>query len=71
VLATFISWLSEKSKPVFVIATANNIDLLPLEIIRKGRLMKYFLDLPREEEREEILKFIFKNFDQIVGNSII
>jgi SpoVK/Ycf46/Vps4 family AAA+-type ATPase len=60
-----------KSKPVFVIATANNIDLLPLEIIRKGRLMKYFLDLPREEEREEILKFIFKNFDQIVGNSII
>jgi SpoVK/Ycf46/Vps4 family AAA+-type ATPase len=55
-----------KSKPV--IATANNIDLLPLEIIRKGRFDEiFFLDLPREEEREEILKFIFKNFDQIVG----
>ena len=37
VLATFISWLSEKTKPVFVVATANNVDLLPLEIIRKGR----------------------------------
>ena len=37
VLATFISWLSEKTKPVFVVATANNVDVLPLEIIRKGR----------------------------------
>jgi len=35
VLATFISWLSEKTKPVFVVATANNVELLPLEIIRK------------------------------------
>ena len=42
VLATFISWLSEKTKPVFVIATANNIDLLPLEIIRKGRFDEIF-----------------------------
>ena len=57
VLATFISWLSEKTKPVFVISTANNIDLLPLEIIRKGRFDEiFFLDLPRKEEREEIFK---------------
>ena len=35
VLGTFISWLSEKTKPVFVVATANDVDLLPLEIIRK------------------------------------
>jgi len=63
VLATFISWLSEKNKPVFVIATANNIDLLPLEIIRKGRFDEiFFLDLPREEERNEIFKIHLQEF---------
>lgn len=63
VLATFISWLSEKTKPVFVIATANNIDLLPLEIIRKGRFDEiFFLDLPKEEEREEIFKIHLQEF---------
>ena len=63
VLATFISWLSEKQKPVFVIATANNIDLLPLEIIRKGRFDEiFFLDLPKKEEREEIFKIHIKEF---------
>ncbi len=63
VLATFISWLSEKTKPVFVIATANNIDLLPLEIIRKGRFDEiFFLDLPQKEEREEIFKIHLQEF---------
>ena len=63
VLATFISWLSEKTKPVFVISTANNIDLLPLEIIRKGRFDEiFFLDLPKEEERKEIFKIHLQEF---------
>jgi ATP-dependent 26S proteasome regulatory subunit len=63
VLATFISWLSEKTRPVFVISTANNIDLLPLEIIRKGRFDEiFFLDLPKQEEREEIFKIHIKEF---------
>ena len=63
VLATFISWLSEKTRPVFVIATANNIDLLPLEIIRKGRFDEiFFLDLPKIEEREEIFKIHLQEF---------
>ena len=63
VLATFISWLSEKTKPVFVIATANNIDLLPIEIIRKGRFDEiFFLDLPEQEEREEIFKIHLQTF---------
>jgi SpoVK/Ycf46/Vps4 family AAA+-type ATPase len=63
VLATFISWLSEKTKPVFVISTANNIDLLPLEIIRKGRFDEiFFLDLPKQEEREEIFKIHLQEF---------
>ena len=63
VLATFISWLSEKQKPVFVISTANNIDLLPLEILRKGRFDEiFFLDLPKKEEREEIFKIHLQEF---------
>jgi ATP-dependent 26S proteasome regulatory subunit len=63
VLATFTSWLSEKTKPVFVISTANNIDLLPLEMIRKGRFDEiFFLDLPKKEEREEIFKIHLKYF---------
>jgi SpoVK/Ycf46/Vps4 family AAA+-type ATPase len=63
VLATFVSWLSEKTKPVFVIATANNIDLLPLELIRKGRFDEIFcLDLPKKEEREEIFKIHLQEF---------
>jgi SpoVK/Ycf46/Vps4 family AAA+-type ATPase len=58
VLATFVSWLSEKNKPVFVIATANNIDLLPLEIIRKGRFDEiFFLDLPKKKNVKKFLKF--------------
>ena len=63
VLATFINWLSEKKKPVFVISTANNIDLLPLEIIRKGRFDEiFFLDLPKLKEREEIFKIHIQEF---------
>ena len=63
VLATFISWLSEKDKPVFVVATANNIDMLPLEIIRKGRFDEiFFLDLPKYNEREQIFKIHIKEF---------
>jgi len=63
VLGTFISWLSEKSRPVFVIATANNIDALPLEIIRKGRFDEvFFLDLPKKDEREEIFKIHLQEF---------
>ena len=63
VLATFISWLSEKTRPVFVISTANNIDLLPLEIIRKGRFDEiFFLDLPKQDEREEIFKIHLQEF---------
>ena len=63
VLATFISWLSEKTKPVFVVATANNVDLLPLEVIRKGRFDEiFFLDLPEKQEREQIFKIHIQEF---------
>ena len=63
VLGTFLSWLSEKTKPVFVVATANNVDLLPLELIRKGRFDEiFFLDLPRKQERAQIFEIHIREF---------
>ena len=61
VLATFITWLSEKTSPVFVVATANNIDCIPPEILRKGRFDEmFFLSLPAREEREAIFNVHLK-----------
>ena len=57
VFGTLLTWLSEKTSPVFVIATANDISNLPPELLRKGRLDEiFFVDLPLEEERQEIFK---------------
>lgn len=42
VLSTFLTWLSEKTTPVFVVATANNIEWIPPEILRKGRFDEVF-----------------------------
>ena len=55
VFGSFLVWLQEKTKPVFVIATSNNINLLPPELLRKGRFDEiFFVDLPSQREREEI-----------------
>ncbi len=55
VFGTFLTWLSEKTAPVFVVATANDISQLPPELLRKGRLDEiFFVDLPSREERREI-----------------
>jgi ATP-dependent 26S proteasome regulatory subunit len=63
VLATFITWLSEKSSAVFVVATANNIDNIPPEILRKGRFDEmFFLGLPTREEREAIFSVHLKKY---------
>lgn len=57
VFGTFITWLQEKTAPVFVIATANNISQLPPELLRKGRFDEiFFVDLPDHAERLDILK---------------
>ncbi len=57
VFGTFLTWLSEKSAPVFVVATANDISQLPPELLRKGRLDEiFFVDLPSEAEREEVFR---------------
>ncbi|MFH0828290.1 MAG: AAA family ATPase [Candidatus Omnitrophota bacterium] len=61
VFSTFITWLQEKTAPVFVIATANNIQLLPPELLRKGRFDEiFFVDLPQAEERKEIFRIHIK-----------
>ena len=57
VFASLLSWMQEKTQPVFVVATANNISLLPPELLRKGRVDEiFFLDLPTAEERREIFE---------------
>jgi len=57
VFGTFLTWLSEKTAPVFVVATANDISQLPPELLRKGRLDEiFFVDLPGLEERQEIFR---------------
>ncbi len=54
---TFLTWMSEKQTPVFVVATANDISALPPELLRKGRFDEiFFVDLPSREERQEILR---------------
>src|SRR6266478_5938433 len=53
----FLTWMQEKARGLFVGATANRIDLLPAEMIRKGRFDEvFFVDLPTDEERLEIFK---------------
>lgn len=55
VFGTFITWLAEKRSPVFVVATANNIQSLPPEMLRKGRFDEiFFVGLPSQEERMAI-----------------
>jgi ATP-dependent 26S proteasome regulatory subunit len=57
VFATFLTWMSEKTAPVFLIATANDVSALPPEMLRKGRFDEiFFVDLPDHPEREEIFR---------------
>ncbi len=57
VLANILTWMSEKTSAVFVVATANGIDKLPAELLRKGRFDEIFLlDLPTRQERFSILQ---------------
>ncbi len=57
VLGHFLTWIQERSKPVFVVATANEVRGLPPELMRKGRLDEiFFVDLPNAAERAEIVQ---------------
>jgi len=79
VFGTFITWLNEKTAPVFLVATANDITQLPAELLRKGRFDEiFFVDLPNEVERAEIIAIHLQKrgrnvkkfqIEQIVKNS--
>ncbi|MDG2335711.1 MAG: AAA family ATPase [Myxococcota bacterium] len=57
VLGSFLTWMAEKTAPVFVVATANDVASLPPELLRRGRFDElFFVDLPSAEERREILR---------------
>jgi ATP-dependent 26S proteasome regulatory subunit len=57
VFGSFLNWLQEKTSPVFVVATANDISQLPPEMLRKGRFDEiFFVDSPNQAEREQIWK---------------
>lgn len=61
VFATFLTWMQEKTKPVFLIATANDVSALPPEMLRKGRFDEiFFVDLPDSKEREQIFSIHLK-----------
>ncbi len=61
VMSTVLTWLNEKTAPVFVVATANTISQLPPELLRKGRLDEiFFVDLPDPNERAEVFSIHIK-----------
>jgi SpoVK/Ycf46/Vps4 family AAA+-type ATPase len=57
IFGSFLTWMQEKSSPVFVMATANRVERLPGEFLRKGRFDEiFFVDLPTPDERKEIFR---------------
>jgi SpoVK/Ycf46/Vps4 family AAA+-type ATPase len=57
VFGSLLTWMQEKKKPVFVVATANDVSQLPPELLRKGRFDEiFFVDLPTEQDRKDIFK---------------
>ncbi len=63
VFGSFLSWMSEKTAPVFVVATANDVTQLPPEMLRKGRWDElFFVDLPNERERQAIWQIVVARY---------
>jgi len=74
ILGTILTWMQEKTAPVFIIATANNVAGVPPEFMRKGRFDEnFFVDLPSPAEREKILEIHLKKRkqgDALTGSEI-
>ncbi len=69
VFGTLLTWMQEKTEPVFVIATANNIKELPPELMRKGRFDEvFFVDLPGLDERKKIFQIHIENRKREIKN---
>lgn len=69
VLGTFLTWMAEKNSAVFIVATANEIDSLPPELVRKGRFDEiFFVDLPDKNTREIIFGIHLhrRNYDESI-----
>ncbi len=61
ILGYFLTWMQEHTSEIFIAATANRIDLLPAELLRRGRFDQiFFIDLPTRREREEIFTIHLK-----------
>lgn len=74
IFGTFLTWMQDKTAPVFVIATANNISNLPPELLRKGRFDEiFFVDLPTHKERKDIFNVHLKKrlFNTEIAKSIL
>jgi SpoVK/Ycf46/Vps4 family AAA+-type ATPase len=57
IFGSFLTWMQEKTSPIFVMATANRVERLPGEFLRKGRFDEiFFVDLPTQSEREAVFK---------------
>ncbi len=72
-IGQFLFWLQECQKPVFVIATANSIESLPPELVRKGRFDEiFFVDLPNNNERLELLKLYARKYLKVeLGENLL
>lgn len=72
-IGQFLFWLQECKKDVFVIASANSIESLPPELVRKGRFDEiFFIDLPNEEERKELIKLYANKYLRVdIGEALL
>jgi len=61
VFGTLLTWMQEKTQPIFIICTANNVTSIPPEFMRAGRFDEvFFLDLPNKEQRSEVISVLLK-----------
>jgi len=68
VFSTFLTWMQEKPPMIFVAATANRIQAIPAEVIRKGRFDQvFFVDLPNDEERKTIFEIYLRRNHADIG----
>lgn len=69
IFSTILTWMQEKTQPVFVVATANDISQLPPELLRKGRFDEiFFVDLPSEKDRKSIFSIHLTKNSQKADN---
>ena len=65
-IGQFLFWMQESTAKAFLVATSNDVSTLPPELLRKGRFDEvFFVDLPTDEEREEILRLCFRRYTHV------